>query len=250
MAARISAVLITLDAAAHLRECLESLAWCDEIVVLDGGSRDNTEAICAEFHAEFSVERDWQGFGVQKNRALELATGDWALSIDADEICTGPLRAEIERTIAEAQHDVYEIPRLSSFCGHWMRHGGWWPDPVARLFRRAQARFSDDVVHERLLFAGAPGRLHAHLLHYSYDSFEQALDKMNRYSTLGARQLFERGQRATPASAWARGAWAYVRTLILKLGLLDGGAGLMLARYNAQTTYYKYLKLWQLGRST
>lgn len=244
---RLSAVLITQDAGAHLRECLASLAFCDEIVVLDSGSRDNTESICAEFHAEFVTERDWQGFGVQKNRALDLATGDWVLSIDADEVVPPALRAEIEATLAAPAHPVYELPRLSNFCGHWMRHGGWWPDRVARLFRRGAARFSADAVHEKLVFDGAPGRLAAHLLHYSYDSWEQALDKMNRYSSAGARQAFAAGRRAGAASAVLRSAWTFLRGYVLQLGLLDGGAGYRLARYNAQTTYYKYLKLRQLG---
>ena len=249
MKPRLSVVLITLDADRHLRECLASVAWADELVVLDGGSRDNTPAIAAEFHARFMVEEDWQGFGVQKNRALALASGDWVLSIDADEIVTPELRAEIEALLSNpAAAPVYELPRLSSFCGHWMRHGGWWPDPVVRLFRRGAARFSDDAVHERLVFEGSAPRLRNHLLHHSYDDFEQALDKMNRYSTLGAQQTFRAGKRASPLDAWARGAWAFLRTYVLRLGFLDGAAGWMLARYNAQTTYYKYLKLWHLGR--
>ncbi|HUP91529.1 MAG TPA: glycosyltransferase family 2 protein [Solimonas sp.] len=243
----LSVVLITLNASKHLRECLESVAWAGEIVVLDGGSSDSTESIASEFHARFMVEPDWQGFGVQKNRALAFATGDWVLSLDADEVVTPALRAEIEAVLHAPRAEVFEMPRLSSFCGHWMRHGGWWPDPVTRLFRRGAARFSDDAVHERLLHQGAPARLGAHLLHYSYDDFEQALDKMNRYSSLGAGQAHRDGKRATPLTAWARGAWAFVRTYVLRLGLLDGSAGWMLALYNAQTTYYKYIKLWKLG---
>jgi glycosyltransferase involved in cell wall biosynthesis len=247
---RLSAVLITMDAQAHLRECLGSVAWCDEIVVVDGGSRDATLAICAEFGAKLFSETDWRGFGVQKNRAIAKAGGDWIFVIDADEVCTPALRAELEAALATAGDTAaFAMPRRSSFCGHWMRHGGWWPDHVTRVFARGLARFSDDVVHERLQVDGTVRRLLQPLLHYTYDSLEQALAKLDRYSTLGAQQAYARGRRATPLSAVLRGSWAFVRTYLLRLGLLDGWAGLMLAYYNAHGTYYRYLKLWLLGRA-
>lgn len=247
---KVSAVLITLNAQAHLRECLTGLTWCDEIVVLDSGSTDATAAICREFGARVEVSPDWPGFGPQKNRALALASGDWVFSVDADEVCTPELRAEIEAVVRSPGTTVaFEMPRRSSFCGHWMRHGGWWPDRVTRLFRRGTARFADVVVHEHLVVGGAVARLREPLLHYTYDTLEQALEKMNRYSTLGARQAFDGGQRATPLTAVLHGSWAFLRTYAIRLGWLDGHAGLMLAYYNAQTTYYRYLKLWLLGRS-
>lgn len=245
----LSAVLITRDAARHLRECLESLRFCDEIVVVDGGSRDATLQLCAEAGAKVSEIREWAGFGPQKNRAVQLATGDWILSVDADEVVTPELRTAIEQAIRDPRgHAAFEMPRRSSFCGHWMKHGGWWPDHVTRLFRSGAARFSDDIVHERLLVQGRTSRLSVPLKHYSYDTLEQALDKMNRYSTAGAAQAWQRGQRAGLLSAIGRGTWAFVRTYVVRLGVLDGRAGLMLAYYNAQTTYYRYLKLWLLGQ--
>lgn len=246
---RVSAVLITRDAAAHLRECLESLRWCDECIVVDSGSHDDTVAICAEFAAQVYVETDWRGFGVQKNRALALASGDWILSIDADEVCTPELQRELRAILtAPAAAAAYAMPRRSNFCGTWIRHSGWWPDHVTRFFQRGRARFSDDLVHERLLVDGASEQLQSPLLHYTYDSFEQALAKLDRYSTLGAQQAYARGKRASPASALLRGAWAFFRTYVLRLGVLDGWAGVMLALYNAQGTYYRYLKLWLLHR--
>ncbi len=247
---KVSAVLITLNAAAHLSECLAGLKWCDEIVVLDGGSCDATEKICREFGARFHTELRWPGFGIQKNRAVALAGGDWVLSIDADEICTPELRNEIERVLADGgPYAAYEMPRRSSFCGHWMRHGGWWPDHVTRLFRRGAARFSDDVVHERLIVEGAIQKLNEPLLHYTYDTMAQALEKQDRYSTLGAQQAFAQGKTATPFTAATHGLWTLVRTYLLRRGLLDGRAGWMLASYNARTTYLRYLKLWELGRA-
>jgi len=246
---RVSAVLITRDAEAHLRECLDGLRWCDEIVVVDGGSRDSTAAICAEYGARVITETDWRGFGVQKNRALDLATGDWVLSIDADEVVTPALGEEIAIRLAALGDAVaFSVPRRSNFCGHWIRHSGWWPDRVTRLFRRGQARFTDDLVHERLVVDGVTAELHTPLLHYTYDSYEQALDKLNRYSTLGAQMAFERGKRATPAAALGRALWAFLRTYLLRRGVLDGRAGLALALYTAHGTFYRYLKLWKLGR--
>jgi len=245
---KVSAVLISLNAQAHLRECLQSVAWCDEIVVLDSGSTDATPAICAEFGAKFTLSPDWPGFGPQKNRAVALAAHDWVFSLDTDEVCTPELRAQLEGAARSGACPAYEMPRRSSFCGHFMRHGGWWPDYVTRLFRRGAARFSDSRVHERLVVDGATGRLTTPLIHYTYDTLEQALAKAERYATLGAQQAFEAGKRSSPLQAALRGAWAFVRTYVVRLGFLDGAPGFALAKYNAHTTRLRYLKLWQLGR--
>jgi glycosyltransferase involved in cell wall biosynthesis len=244
----ISAVLISFNAQAHLRECLQSVAWCDEVIVLDGGSTDATHAICAELGARLHASPDWPGFGFQKNRAIALATGDWIFSIDTDEVCTPDLRAAIQGAMRLGEHAAYEVPRRSSFCGHFMRHGGWWPDYVTRLWRRGHARFSDSRVHERVLVDGSTGRLSPPLIHYTYDTLDQALEKMTRYARLGAEQAHAAGQRSTPAKAVLRGAWAFFRTYVVRLGFLDGAPGFVLARYNAHTTYYRYLMLWYLGR--
>lgn len=245
---RISAVLITKDAETHLRECLQSISWCDEIVVVDGGSSDSTCAICAEFDARVIRERRWYGFGPQKNRAIAAAGGEWILSIDADEVVSPALREEIaERLASPGEFAAFSIPRRSNFCGQWMRHGGWWPDRVTRLFRNGTARFSDDQVHERLIVDGPVATLNEPFLHYTYDSYEQALDKLNRYSSLGAEMAFSRGRRSTPGKALARGFWAFIRTYILRGGFLDGRSGLALALYVGHGTYYRYLKLWKLA---
>lgn len=247
--ARISAVLITLDAEAHLRECLAALKWCSEIAVVDGGSSDGTVAICREFGARVITHADWQGFGAQKNRALAAATSEWLFSIDADEIVSAALRDELLARLSSPGNAVgLSMPRRSNFCGHWIRHSGWWPDRVTRIVRRGNGRFSDDLVHEHLIVDGPVAELHEPLLHYTYDSFEQALDKLNRYSTLGARSAFDRGRRAGLATAVLRGAWAFLRTWLLRRGFLDGRAGFALALYNAHGTYYRYLKLWKLTR--
>jgi glycosyltransferase involved in cell wall biosynthesis len=246
----ISAVLISLNAQAHLRECLASVAWCDEIVVLDSGSTDATPRICEEFGAKFTVSPDWPGYGPQKNRAIASAANEWIFSLDTDEVCTPALREQLEAAARVGRYPAYEMPRRSSFCGHFMRHGGWWPDHVTRLFRRGQARFSDSRVHERVIVDGAVGRLSEPLVHYTYDTMEQALAKAERYATLGAQQAFEAGKRSSPRQAALRGAWAFVRTYVIRLGFLDGAPGFALAKYNAHTTRLRYLKLAQLcGRT-
>ena len=240
----LSVAIITRNEQAAIRRCLESVAWADEIIVLDSASNDDTAAIARELHARVETTADWPGFGAQKNRALDLATGDWVLSLDADEWVSPGLRAAIESAIAAPNGKcAFQMPRLSSYCGRFMRHSGWWPDHVTRLFRRGQARFSDDRVHERLIVSGAVGTLHEPLRHEAIRDLDEALEKMNAYSTAGALMQFERGRKASLAGALWHGAWTFFRTYVLRAGFLDGRAGFMLAVSNAEGAYYRYLKL-------
>ncbi|MCK4838870.1 MAG: glycosyltransferase family 2 protein [Desulfobulbaceae bacterium] len=242
----VSVIIITKNEEANIRACLESLTWVDEIVVVDSGSSDRTVNICREF-TDRVYGHDWLGFGPQKNLALEYATGAWVLSIDADERVSNELRDEIVALLSEPRQDAYEIPRLSSYCGRFIRHGGWRPDYVLRLFRRDQARFSEDMVHERVLFAGQVGRLQNDLIHYSFRDLGQVLAVVNRYSTLGAEQKYNDGQGSGLTRAVLHGLGAFITTYFLKAGFLDGRHGFMLAISNAEGTYYKYLKLMELG---
>lgn len=245
---RVSAILITKNAAATLRRCLESIRWTDEIVVVDSGSADDTVAIARELGATVHVTADWPGYGPQKNRALKLATGDWVLSIDADEWLTPASRAEIERIIAAPDAAPgYALPRRSSFCGRNMRHSGWWPDYVVRLFRRGKGRFSDDLAHERLVVDGRVDRLKEALMHEAIVDLDQMLAKMNAYSTASAVMLSRRGRRASLPGALLHGGWAFVRTYFLRLGILDGREGFILALANAEGSYYRYVKLMLLA---
>lgn len=243
----LSVVVITRNEAERLPRCLDSVPFADEIVVLDSGSTDATVAIARRYTDKVAVNADWPGFGPQKNRAIDLATGDWVLALDADEWLTPELAAEVQAVLAAPRAEVYELPRLSSFCGRPMRHSGWWPDHVARLFRRGSARYSDDLVHERLVFAGRPGRLRQPLRHETYRDLDEMLAKLNRYSSDGARNHYARGRRGGLAKAIGRGLWAFLRTYVLRAGFLDGREGLLLAVANAETTYYRYLKLMYLG---
>ncbi len=241
--------MITKNEAHNIEACLQSLSFAEQVVVLDSGSTDGTVEIAKKLGAEVSVNSDWRGFGVQKNRALALANGDWILSIDADERVTPALQAEIKNAIQQASHQVYDFPRLSSYCGQYMLHSGWYPDRITRLFKRGSASFSEDLVHERVLTTAAVAQLHSPLLHQSFVSFEAVLDKVDRYSTAGAQVLFARGRKASLGTALGRAFWAFFRTYVLRLGFLDGRMGLVLAISNAEGTYYRYLKLWFLSQA-
>jgi glycosyltransferase involved in cell wall biosynthesis len=240
----LSIIIITKNEEASIGDCLASVEWADEIVVVDSGSTDRTVALCRIHTDKVHVTADWPGFGQQKNRALALATGEWVLSLDADERVTPELRREMETVMADpGDRAAFTLPRRSNYCGRPMRHGGWWPDYVTRLFRRGRARFSDDLVHERLIVDGPVGRLCQPLLHEAFSSLEDVLETMNRYSTAGSRMMYERGKRATLTAAIMHGLWSFFHTYVVRAGFLDGREGFMLALSNAEGTYYRYLKL-------
>jgi glycosyltransferase involved in cell wall biosynthesis len=246
---KLSVIIITKNESANIRACLESVAWADEIIVVDSGSTDGTLEIAREFTPHVHVHADWPGFGAQKNRALDYASKDWVLSLDADERVTPELRTEIEAVLQNAQADGYEIPRLSNFCGRFMRHSGWHPDYVLRLFKRGKGRFSDALVHESVQMQGSTARLHQPLLHYSYRDFEDVLSKLNSYSSAASTMLQRRGKKGSLAQAVVHGLWAFIRTYFLRAGFLDGREGFMLAVMNAENSYYRYIKLWLKQKS-
>lgn len=231
----------------NIRECVESARFADEVLVLDSGSSDDTAAQ-AQAAGATVVATDWPGYGPQQQRGFKLAKNDWVLSLDADERITPALRAEIEQAITSGAHNGYWIPRLSSLCGQFIHHGGWRPDHTLRLGRRAKAGFTDHYLHAHMTVDGSHGHLKHSLIHYSYGDVHDMLEKLDRYSTGHARDMAERGKDSSVLGAAVRGAWAFVRTYLLRAGFLDGGHGLMLAIYNAEYTYYKYLKLAHLRR--
>lgn len=245
---KLSVIIITKNEAENIRACLESVAWADEIIVVDAGSSDATVEICRELKTRVFVH-DWPGFGAQKNRALAYASYDWVLSLDADERVTPELRVEIESALQNAPADGYEIPRLSSFCGRFMHYSGWHPDFVLRLFRRGRGSFSDALVHESVQLQGSVARLQQPLLHYSYRDFDEVLSKLNSYSSAASTMLQRRGKKGGLAQAVLHGLWAFIRTYILRAGFLDGREGFMLAVMNAENSYYRYIKLWLKQKS-
>jgi glycosyltransferase involved in cell wall biosynthesis len=248
----LSVILITRNEEANLRDCLASLGGLpQQVVIVDTASTDGTIAIAREFGATIAQPADWPGFGPQKNRALDLATGDWVLSLDADERLTPALQAEIAGVLEKPGNvTCFAIPRLSWYCGRFIRHSGWNPDYVDRLFQRGTARFSNDLVHERLIPSGAVVKLKNHMLHYSFMNYSQVLQKIDRYSSASAEQAFAKGKRSSPLAAIGHGAWAFFRTYFIRLGFLDGAQGFSLALANAQGSYYRYMKICELAKSS
>jgi glycosyltransferase involved in cell wall biosynthesis len=246
----LSVILITRNEEVNLDNCLASLdGIAHQIVVVDTNSSDRTLEIAKKYGATISQPLDWPGFGPQKNRALDLATGEWVLSIDADERLTPALKSEILTAIHHSAHvDCFAIPRLSWYCGRFIRHSGWSPDYVDRLFKRGTARFSDDLVHERLIPNSQVAKLENPLLHYSFMNYSQVLQKLDRYSTASAEQAFAKGKTSSPLKAVLHGVWAFIRTYIIRAGFLDGAQGFALAVSNGQGTYYRYIKLWHLNQ--
>lgn len=244
----LSVIIISKNEEAVIRRCLTSVAWADEIVVVDSRSDDKTVEICREF-TDKVVQADWRGFGPQKNLALGLAVGEWVLSLDADEYLPPGTEAIIREAMLRAPEiSGYRLSRVSSYCGRWMRHSGWAPDYVTRLFMRDRGRFTDDVVHERLEVQGRVAALDLTLYHEAFVDLEEVLAKVDRYSTLSAQSMYERGRRATLRQAVTHGLWAFVRTYLLRGGIADGREGFMLAVSNAEGAYYRYAKLMLLSK--
>jgi glycosyltransferase involved in cell wall biosynthesis len=245
----LSVIIITKNEEANLQACLESVSFADQWIVVDSASTDNTQAIARAFGAEVTETTAWPGFGPQKNLALSLASGDWVLSLDADERVTPALAAEIRQAIENTGIDAYEIPRLTQFCGQWIRHCGWTPDPVLRLFRRGQGEFSDDLVHERVLLrSGALSRLKTQLLHYSYPTPAHYWRKLEHYSVAWAEQSHARGKASSMPRAVTSGLMAFFKSYIFRLGILDGSMGFAVCAMQAQAAFGKYFTLYCLNQ--
>jgi glycosyltransferase involved in cell wall biosynthesis len=244
---QLSAIVITRNEAANIGDCLDSVAFCDERIVVDCGSSDGTVDIAKAKGARVEFH-EWRGFGPQKNYALSLATGEWVLSIDADERATPKLAGAIKAALADTSADGWELPRRSSFCGRELRHSGWSPDYVLRLFRRGKAKFDDALVHERVICDGPVKRLDQPLLHYPVLSLEDALSRMDRYSTASAEALVASGRKVSFLAGIGHGFYSFLRAYVLRLGFLDGAEGFLLAVANAEGSYYRYMKAWLATR--
>ena len=247
---KLSVIIITKNEAGNIRACIESVGFANQLIIVDSGSTDGTVALARSLGAQVIETADWPGFGPQKNRALAAADGDWVLSIDADERIPEALRDEILAAIDQPQHAAYALPRLSSFCGQFIRHSGWYPDYIVRLWQRGSAVFSDNLVHEQVLVQrGSTGKLRTPIIHFSYRNDSDFLRKLEQYSELGARQAFDSGKRGTLRKALLHSLAALLRSFIFKRGFLDGRVGLIVALCAAQTTYHKYFKLMLLSEA-
>ena len=246
--APLSAVLITRNAASILEPCLESLAFADEIVVVDSASNDGTQRI-AERRGARVVQKEWLGFGRQKQFAVEQARHDWVLCLDADERVSPELAASIVAALAAPVSPVYRMARRNRFLGRWLAHGEGYPDWSPRLFNRMNARWSDDLVHEKVLYAVTPGTLKGDLLHDSSDDLTAYLERQNRYTTLAARQAFERGRSAGLFHLLASPVVRFFKFYVLRLGFLDGMPGLVHISIGCMNSYMKYAKLIELRKA-
>lgn len=246
--APLSVVLIAHNAAQQLEECLASASFADEIVLVDSGSTDATREV-SQKHGARVVTKDWLGFGRQKQFAVEQAQHDWVLCLDADERVSPQLRASIERALTAPVAPVYRMARCNRFLGRWLRHGEGYPDWSPRLFDRRKARWSDDPVHEKVLYAVTPGMLEGDLLHDSAEDLGRYLDKQNRFTTLAAEQLYERGRSAGAFELLASPAVRFLKFYVLRLGFLDGLAGLVHIGIGCMNSYLKYAKLIEMRRA-
>ena len=240
--------MITRNAATQLAACMESIAFADETLVVDGGSSDGTAELAAR-HGARVVQKEWLGFGPQKQFAVESARHDWVLCLDADERVSETLRASILAALAAPAAQAYAMPRCNRFMGRWLRHGEGYPDWSLRLFDRRHARWSDDPVHEKVLTAAPVARLEGDLLHDSAETLENYLDKQNRYTSIQAEALFKAGKRAGVAQLLLSPALRFLKFYVLRLGLLDGVPGLVHIAIGCCNSFHKYAKLMALQRS-
>lgn len=238
----LSAVIITLNAASQLEECLRSVAFCDEIVVVDSGSTDGTVELAERYGARV-IQSEWRGFGPQKQFAVEQAKHDWVLCVDADERVSGALRANIEAALIELEAPAFRFARCNRFMGRYLRHGEGYPDWSLRLFDRRQACWSDDAVHEKVLVHGRVATLRGDLLHESAETLDSYLAKQNRYTTLAAREAVARGKTATVAHVLLSPVIRFVKFYFFRVGFLDGLPGLVHTLVGCANSFIKYAKI-------
>ena len=246
--APLSAVIIARNAARVLPACLESVSFAEDIVVVDSGSTDETRDVAAA-HGARVLPKEWLGYGRQKQFAVEQAKHDWVLCVDSDERVSPELRASIEAALAAPVSPVYRMARRNRFLGRWLSHGEGYPDWSPRLFNRLNARWSEDLVHEKVLYAVTPGTLRGDLMHDSFDDISTYLERQNRYTTLAARQAYELGRSAGVLHLCLSPAVRFLKFYILRLGFLDGVPGLLHISIGCMNSYMKYAKLIELRKA-
>jgi len=245
---RVTVTIITLNEADHIADAIDSVAWADEVVVLDAGSSDDTVAIARAKGARVDT-REWTGYVDQKNAAARLATHDWIFSLDADERVPEALATEIRAVLAEEPpYRGYRVPRVTFHFGRWIRTTDFYPDFQTRLYDRRRGRWQGRYVHESVTVDGSVGRLTHEIEHFSYRNLHDHLDRINAYTTLAARQMLESGRRATALDLVVHPWAAFLRNYVLRRGFLDGTTGLTLSIVNAYSVFAKFAKLWELQR--
>lgn len=247
----ISAVLIVKNEEKKLSDCLRSLHWVDEIIVLDSGSSDNTRQIAESFSAKFFVDTDWQGFGVQRERAAQFVSSDWIFMIDADERVTPELEKNI-RIAVQQEPAIWMVNRLCWCFGRFIKHSGMHPDWVPRLYPHQQAKFDATRVHERLVnHQQLPvKKLSGYLEHYVYDSIRHQQQKAAHYAEEWAIERAAAGKKVSLLSGGLHAFACFIRMYCFRAGFLDGQQGFLLALLLSQATFAKYAELWNLNRAT
>jgi len=239
----LSVAVITKNEEDNLYSGLESVAFANQIVIVDSGSTDRTLEIAAGLGCEIYSEA-WQGFGQQKQSAIDKCRESWILVLDADERIP-PETAEVIKKIVtgSASEDGFSFPRKNFFQGRWIKHAGWWPDRIIRLFRRNAGHMTSATVHEAVVLNGAAGNLAVPILHYTESRFSKIIQKIDRYSTLGAAEAFREGKTASVYSSFLRAFFTFMQDYFFRLGILDGHAGLTLAVTDSVNKFFKYAKL-------
>jgi glycosyltransferase involved in cell wall biosynthesis len=247
---KITATVITLNEEHNIAAALESLSWADEIIVVDSESSDRTVEIARRFTDRVSV-KPWPGYSAQKNFASEQASNDWIFSLDADERVSKELACEIEQLKRGAEPDAaaFQMLRLTFYLGRWIKHSGWHPDYKVRLYDRKRARWRGDFVHETLEANGVVERLRGEILHYTVRNASEHHLRMDRYTRLAAQQSYSQGKRASIVKLFLSPVVVFLRSYVLKLGLLDGVPGLAIAGFAAHYEFLKNLKLWEMRRT-
>ncbi len=241
--------MVTYNEEHNIRDALDSVRDAGEIIVIDSFSNDRTPEIAREYTERFYQHR-WEGFARQKQRAIDLATKDWVLLLDADERVTPELKDEISMVIKNTDRDGYYIPRKNHFLGKWIRHSGWWPDHTLRLFRKGKGGMVKREVHERIEVKGSVGYLQNPLIHYTYRNINQFLDKMKQYSSLSAMEMKKEGRSFSVLQILLKPPATFIRMYLLRQGFRDGLHGLILAILYSYYTFLKYIKLWEVDRCT
>ena len=244
---KVSVTIITRDEEADIAAAIQSVAWADEVVVVDSGSTDRTVEIARAAGARVLI-RDWPGYIAQKNFAAAEASHDWILSLDADERVTSDLAVEVRRVLDQPRHEAYRIPRLTWHLGMWIRGTDWYPDYQTRLYDRRRAQWTGRYVHESVAVEGTVGRLIGELQHFAYRDISDHLETINRYTSYAARQMHEDGRRSSAWQLVIHPPAAFVRNYIAKGGFRLGMTGLIVSAMNAYYVFLKFAKLWELGR--
>jgi len=246
MSIKLSVAIVTKNEEENLPECLKSVSFSDDIVVVDSGSTDKTLDIAKDFGCRVFIE-DWKGYGPQKESAIRKCLYDWVLILDADERLPKETQVEIEDTLKDPQYFAYSFPRKNYFHGRWIRHSGFWPDRVVRLVRKDKGRFIS-VTHERWSTEHPTGALNCPIEHFSFSDYSDMLTALQSYSSSVAAEMFNSGKRSSPIGAISHGLGMFLKAYFLKLGFLDGFDGLVIALTKAGGSFFKYAKLYELQR--